>query len=254
MIVKGLADRQPDLDEEVVGPPVSRGVRARRLADQGRAGLRREERRRARSRSRRRKSPARRASTSSRSATSSGSETRALLPDAARASSRPAIPWPKSMRWGWSETAFVRPVQWLVALFGGEVVPLDVGRARPRAARAAAIASCRPGWIEIASAGQVRRGAARRARRRRSRARRKTSCAPSSRGSRPRPALRVRPDEALLDEVINLGEYPVGVSGSFDPSFLEVPEEIIVTAMRNAPALLRDGGRRRQARATASRR
>jgi glycyl-tRNA synthetase beta chain len=44
--------------------------------------------------------------------------------------------------------------------------------------------------------------------------------------------LRVRPDDALLAEVINLGEYPVGVSGSFDPSFLEVPEEMIVTAMR----------------------
>jgi len=43
----------------------------------------------------------------------------------------------------------------------------------------------------------------------------------------------VRPDEALLDEVIHLGEYPVGISGAFDPSYLEVPEEIIVTAMRN---------------------
>jgi len=44
--------------------------------------------------------------------------------------------------------------------------------------------------------------------------------------------LRVRPDEALLGEVIHLGEHPVGVSGGFDASFLEVPEEIIVTAMR----------------------
>ena len=43
---------------------------------------------------------------------------------------------------------------------------------------------------------------------------------------------RVRPDEPLIEEVINLGEYPVGVSGSFDPSYLEVPAEIIVTAMR----------------------
>ena len=44
--------------------------------------------------------------------------------------------------------------------------------------------------------------------------------------------LRVRPDDALLAEVIHLGEYPVGVSGEFDPSFLEIPEEIIVTSMR----------------------
>jgi glycyl-tRNA synthetase beta chain len=33
--------------------------------------------------------------------------------------------------------------------------------------------------------------------------------------------------------VIHLGEYPVGVTGQFDPAYLEVPEEVIVTAMRN---------------------
>ncbi|MCX5743670.1 MAG: glycine--tRNA ligase subunit beta [Proteobacteria bacterium] len=45
--------------------------------------------------------------------------------------------------------------------------------------------------------------------------------------------LRARPDEALVAEVIHLGEYPVGVVGGFDPSFLEIPEEMIVTTMRN---------------------
>ena len=44
--------------------------------------------------------------------------------------------------------------------------------------------------------------------------------------------LRMRPDDALVAEVIHLGEFPVGIAGGFDPSFLEVPEEMIVTAMR----------------------
>ncbi len=44
--------------------------------------------------------------------------------------------------------------------------------------------------------------------------------------------LRVRPDDELLAEVTNLVEYPVAIVGEFDRSFLEVPAEIIVTAMR----------------------
>src|SRR5690606_13159564 len=43
---------------------------------------------------------------------------------------------------------------------------------------------------------------------------------------------KVRPDDALLDEVTNLVEYPVAVAGEFDRAFLEVPEEVVVSAMR----------------------
>ena len=43
---------------------------------------------------------------------------------------------------------------------------------------------------------------------------------------------RVRPDAALVDEVTFLVEYPVAVCGEFDRSFLEVPEEVVVSAMR----------------------
>jgi glycyl-tRNA synthetase beta chain len=43
---------------------------------------------------------------------------------------------------------------------------------------------------------------------------------------------RVRPDPELLDEVTQLVEYPVGIAGSFDPEFLDVPDEVIVSAMR----------------------
>ncbi|HUS33145.1 MAG TPA: glycine--tRNA ligase subunit beta, partial [Kofleriaceae bacterium] len=140
------------------------------------------------------------------------------------------IPWPKGMRWGWSETAFVRPVQWLVALFGGEVIPLTwAGQTSGRTSRGHRFLS--PGPIEIASADkyvETLRAANvvvdQEARKTEilaelSRLERETGC-------------KVRKDDALVDEVVNLGEYPRGVSGQFDPSFLEVPHEIIVTAMR----------------------
>ncbi len=228
VIVKGLADRQPDLNEEVVGPPASaafapdgsitkagqgfaakNGVDPAALAKKevaGKKGL---------------------YVVATRHVV--GHETRALLPELLRELAA-GIAWPKSMRWGWGDTAFVRPVQWLVALLGGEVVPLQwAGITAGR--RSGGHRFLSPAWIEIASADayvETLRGAhvvvdpeARRT---------------MVRGELARLAgetgLRVRPDDALLDEVIHLGEYPVGISGGFDPSYLAVPEEMIVTAMR----------------------
>lgn len=228
VIVKGLAERQPDLDEQVVGPPASaafapdgtltkagqgfaakNGVAPEALVKKevpGKKGLYVVAQRHV-----------------------LGHETRALLPELLRELAA-AMPWPKSMRWGWSETTFVRPVQWLVALFGGEVVALEwAGMIAGRKSRGHRFLS--PGWLEIASADKyvdTLRDA-------------HVVVDPDARRDLVRAELarleketgyRVRPDAALLEEVINLGEYPVGISGGFDPSFLEVPEEIIVTTMR----------------------
>jgi glycyl-tRNA synthetase beta chain len=229
VIVKGLADRQPDLNEEVVGPPVNaafaadgsltkagqgfaakNGVSADALVKKevaGKKGM---------------------YVVAQRPVV--GGETRALLPDLLRELAA-GIPWPKSMRWGWSEQTFVRPVQWLVAIYGGEVVPLQwAGQTSGRKSRGHRFLS--PGWIEIASADKYA-DALRDAHvvvdpdARRDLVRAELARIEKETG------LRVRPDEALINEVINLGEYPVGVTGSFDPAFLEVPEEIIVTTMRN---------------------
>jgi glycyl-tRNA synthetase beta chain len=240
VIVKELAERQPDLREEVVGPPASaafaadgsltkagqgfaakNGVAPDALAKKevaGKKGLYVVAQRHV-----------------------VGHETRALLPDLLRELAA-GLAWPKSMRWGWSETTFVRPVQWLVALYGGEVVAVHwAGVDAGRKSRGHRFLS--PGWIEIAGADQyvsalraahvvVDPGTRRELiESELARLERETGC-------------KMRPDAALLDEVVNLGEYPVGVSGQFDPSYLEVPEEIIVTAMRTHQryfAMERDG-------------
>jgi glycyl-tRNA synthetase beta chain len=141
-----------------------------------------------------------------------------------------SIAWPKSQRWGWSETTFIRPVQWLVALYGGEVVPVQYADlTATRNSRGHRFLS--PGPVEIASADrylEALRGA-------------NVIADPETRRLAVQTELanlenetgcKVRPDAALIDEVIHLGEYPVGVSGHFDPSYLEVPEELIVLAMR----------------------
>jgi glycyl-tRNA synthetase beta chain len=229
VIVKQLVDRQPDLDEEVVGPPVSAAFGADgslTRAGQGFAA----------------KNGVEPAALVKREVAGkkglyvvalrkvTGQPTRGLLP-ALLAELAGAIAWPKSQRWGWGETTFVRPVQWLVALLGGEVVPVSwAGVTSGRHSRGHRFLANRP--IEIAAPDayvealraanvvvdpEIRRDLVR---------------AELARLER-ETGLGVRPDEALLDEVIHLGEYPVGVSGTFDPAYLEVPEEIIVTAMRN---------------------
>ena len=228
LVVKQLADRQPDLHEEVVGPPVSaafaadgtltkagqgfaakNGVAPEALGKKEVAGKKGQY------------------VVATRNVT--GQDTRALLP-ALLAELAGSIAWPKSQRWGWSETTFVRPVQWMVAVYGGEVVPLEwAGITAGRASRGHRFLS--PGAVEISSAeGYI--DALRAAHVVVDPEARKDLVRAELKRLEAATGLRVRPDEALLGEVIHLGEYPVGVCGEFDPSYLQIPEEMIVTSMR----------------------
>jgi glycyl-tRNA synthetase beta chain len=227
-IVKGLADRQPDLDEEVVGPPI--GAAWDKDGNITKAGQGFAAKNGVAPESLQKKEvPGKKGQYAVAQRHVAGTETRALLPELLKEIVT-GIPWPKGMRWGWSETAFVRPVQWLVALFGGEVIPLSwAGQTASRNSRGHRFLSNKA--IEIASPDKyvetlraahviVDQDA------------RKDLVRAELARLEKETGFKVRPDEALLAEVIHLGEYPVGVSGQFNPAFLEVPEEIIVTAMR----------------------
>ena len=61
-----------------------------------------------------------------------------------------ALPIPKRMRWGASTAEFVRPVHWLVLLYGAELIPARIARHRCRAAPRAAIDSWRRGNLPLA--------------------------------------------------------------------------------------------------------
>jgi glycyl-tRNA synthetase beta chain len=229
VIAKQLADRQPDLNEEIVGPPVSAAFAADgslTRAGQGFAaknGVAPEA-------LVKREVAGKKGLYVAALRSVAGREARALLPELL-VELAGAIAWPKSQRWAWGEIAFVRPVQWLVALLGGEVVPLTwAGLTSGRHSRghrflanhAVEIANPERYADALRAAHVVVDPAVRRdlVRAELARLERETG-------------LVVRPDEGLLDEVIHLGEYPVGLCGSFDRAFLEVPEELIVTEMRN---------------------
>ena len=141
------------------------------------------------------------------------------------------LPIPKVMRWGSSTHTFVRPVHGLVALHGADVVPvnvlgLDSGRQtlghRFLSQGAIIFAQADDYAQQIAEQGKVIASFAER------RAAIKTGLDKVS-GSL---NARVAADDALLDEVTALVEYPVVLQAEFEAHFLAVPQECLILTMQ----------------------
>jgi glycyl-tRNA synthetase beta chain len=143
-----------------------------------------------------------------------------------------AIYWPKNMYWRKPSERFVRPVRWLVAMLDGEVIPLEFDGIRAgKTSRGHRILY--NGVVEIPRAGSAYVDSLRTAkvlgRSEREQQIRKALDA----ASRAISGARWREDRALLDTVVNLTEFPSVVLGGFDPHFLSLPEEVLVTVMRD---------------------
>ena len=143
------------------------------------------------------------------------------------------IYWAKSMYWrAGAPERFVRPLRWMVALLDGEVVPLEFGGIKAgKSSRGHRILS--EGEVAIAQPGNYA-GALGDAnvivkRKERERLIREALDAGVGGGM----GLRWRKDDALLDTVVNLTEFPSVILGSFDKEFLSLPEEVLVTVMRD---------------------
>ena len=135
---------------------------------------------------------------------------------------------PRRMRWGTGEVSFVRPVHWLVALLGEEVVPLEaLGCLADRItfghrfhaptplslARASDYAAALEGARVLADFP---------ARRERIREQIQAECEGGA-----------RIDAGLLDEVTALVEWPVAIAGAIDARYLALPAEVIVTTIQD---------------------
>jgi glycyl-tRNA synthetase beta chain len=143
-----------------------------------------------------------------------------------------SIYWPKNMYWRKPSERFVRPVRWLVAMLDAEVIPLEFDGVRAaNQSRGHRILS--DGSVTISRAGAAYAEALERAkvlsREQREKQIRKTLDA----ATRNLPGARWREDKSLLDTVVNLTEWPSAILGAFDPEFLELPEEVLVTVMRD---------------------
>ncbi len=143
-----------------------------------------------------------------------------------------SIYWPKNMYWRKTSERFVRPVRWLVAMLDDQVVPLEFDGVRAgNQSRGHRILT--KAYVQISRAGadyvEALRSAKVLGRAEREHQIRKALDA----AARTVPGARWREDKTLLDTVVNLTEWPSAILGSFDPEFLELPEEVLVTVMRD---------------------
>lgn len=143
-----------------------------------------------------------------------------------------SIYWPKNMYWRKPNEKFVRPVRWIVALLDEEIVPLEFdGIHAGNSSRGHRILNDAPVRVPRAGAEYVRvlESAKVLGREEREKQIRKSLDA----ATRAIPGARWREDKELLDTVVNLTEYPSAILGSFDIEFLALPEEVLVTVMRD---------------------
>jgi glycyl-tRNA synthetase beta chain len=144
------------------------------------------------------------------------------------------IYWAKSMYWrAGKPERFVRPVRWLLALLDGAVVPVEYGgkRAGNLTYGHRVLYGDTPVSIATPSeyAGKLEAAAVLAdVEQRRQRIRKELD-----RVTRTIPTARWREDVELVDSVTQLTEWPSVVLGSFEPEYLDLPEEVLVTVMRD---------------------
>jgi glycyl-tRNA synthetase beta chain len=144
-----------------------------------------------------------------------------------------SIYWPKNMYWrAGKPERFVRPVRWIVAMLDGEVIPLEFSGIKAGSqSRGHRILG--PAQVSITSPSkyvETMQGA-------------HVTVASADREYKIRKALdaatrtvsgaRWREDAELLKTVVNLTEWPSAILGSFDKEYLSLPEEVLVTVMRD---------------------
>lgn len=140
------------------------------------------------------------------------------------------IRWPKSMRWGSGGFSFVRPIHWVLALFDGEVIPFEVAGVRSgnktRGHRFMA-----PQIMEIDDLQDYLRKM------------NESSVIIDQRereGGVEKAVIRAAKavsgttmiDPELLSTVANMVEFPSAICGGFDKVFLNLPEPVLTTAMK----------------------
>ncbi|HYL02275.1 MAG TPA: glycine--tRNA ligase subunit beta [Steroidobacteraceae bacterium] len=152
-----------------------------------------------------------------------------LLPDIVQ-SALDALPIPRRMHWGEGAALFVRPVHWLVMLYGSAVVPATLlETSSGNTTRGHRFHAPRP--LRIASPGAYERTLRERGRviadleARRARIRAQVETLAAGLGGR---AL---VHEALLEEVAALTEWPVALAGRFAERFLALPREVLISTL-----------------------
>jgi glycyl-tRNA synthetase beta chain len=145
-----------------------------------------------------------------------------------------AIYWAKNMYWRAAKPErFVRPVRWVVALMDSEIAPLEIaGIAAGNASRGhrvlhgdhSVVLPAAKSYKETLRTASVVVDVAER---------RQIIRKALDAATRTVPGARWREDEALVETVTHLTEWPTVILGDFEPEYLALPEEVLVTVMRD---------------------
>ncbi len=142
------------------------------------------------------------------------------------------FPWPKSMKSGGSSFRWVRPLQRLICLLDGKVIPVEVGSItagnlteghRQHGRGPFSVADYASYKSKLEGEGHVVLEMDDR----------KSKIITNARELCEKAGLELVEDEGLLNEVAGLAEWPVVILGDMDPSFLELPGEVIRLSMRD---------------------
>lgn len=137
----------------------------------------------------------------------------------------PQIYFPKTMYWtGKGGVRFIRPIRWIVALLGEETVPFELAGVRSGVFTSGHRRLGAPEIVVTVEDYEQRL--------------RDHYVILSAEERRQRIAsgmsgVRVKSDPALLETLVYITEYPTPITGSFDPQFLQLPEEVLITVMRH---------------------
>ena len=162
-----------------------------------------------------------------------GQRTESLLPELLKDLIE-SLSFPKSMRWGEGNTSFARPIHWLLALYEGQIVDFQVGDIKSGATTkghrfmASGVIGIKDfdQYVDVLRQNNVLVDIAER---------RQAVIAEIRKAASERSTVegaRILEDEELIDTVTNLVENPHGVCGTFETSFLELPDNVLITAMR----------------------
>ena len=142
------------------------------------------------------------------------------------------FPWPKSIKSGTSSFRWVRPLQSLICLLGGKTIAVEAGGLtagnstqghRQHGRGPFTVSSFEDYKTQLEGPGHVLLDMDTR----------KSKIAADARALCEKAGLELVEDEGLLNEVAGLAEWPVVILGDMDPSFLELPGEVIRLSMRD---------------------
>lgn len=140
-----------------------------------------------------------------------------------------SMTFPKNMRWGSYEMRFVRPIRWLVALYGNDVVPFELaGVASGRISRGHRFLGSETSFAAASDYAEKLREQFVIV----DVAEREALIVKQIEELAAQKGWKIAVKEDLLEEVLFLVEYPSTLFGTFEESFLNIPQEVLITSMR----------------------